>query len=914
MSSKKEKRIISNQLKKYNDDSKISNDYSKSKNKNKKINNETNDILENILDNKKKFNIYSPSQLKQMTEQIKIIETQKKLDNNLDFNKKNLYSIKEDEKNNIYLIESISKCLLQINKTNPKFMEMNLHNKILFIINFITNDDLKIKLGAVILEYFLLKNNFDQINFNIKIELLKNILNYLHNSYESQEELFLVSCLNILSLYNSSYEYLIDSISLIAMFLTDFDYPYLQRASFICLINLGKIGLETLINIAIKEEYQDYQKYILNSLIKTPFIQRVCLIKSLINEIKSNDINRRLQALSALNRFYDILDKNDFFLQDLSNIFSDDKYKNYFIYLASILRCSGKNGIYYLIENLEKSENSKKREIICKTLGYQINNPEYLEIILDNNDIKSNNFIEIGKLWKYYGDISPVLCDNNNLNKNNFDEDDLDSVENMYDININNNNENKNNFLLISTRDFLTCLQRLMKENLNWDDFDIINKNEKKNILDELNLSILYDKDNKNDIKKEEFKLKLIDSINQKINISIFKKYKSILINQDTIEDFQESNSINKNIIKYLCYHLNDYSENVRFACSISLGRLAKNELDLTIKEITKVINIEKNISVLSSMLWALGKNLTPSYVEIIPILIKYIQSDIWKIKRCALFALAKFGSIASQALPILIKLLLESPINKTIIAEVIISLGNEGENKLIEIIKKEEKNIKLISCIIKSFSYINLNSNNIDIIIQYLCQQLYNNSSFIIRQNCLFSLRKLSNRLKQYNNCINISENNKYIYLTEKNIIPLFYEKLKDKEFKIQKYAIDSLLEFGPKGELIFLEGLLKDKSPIVRLNCAIGLCLSGVHTFRTLINKGLFDSNKSVRLNIQRAILHFFSVENIIKFFEKKGQLMSLKILLDEYLEKGEDITENFLKFSQILLGQIDNLSNNL
>ena len=206
------------------------------------------------------------------------------------------------------------------------------------------------------------------------------------------------------------------------------------------------------------------------------------------------------------------------------------------------------------------------------------------------------------------------------------------------------------------------------------------------------------------------------------------------------------------------------------------------------------------------------------------------------------------------------------------------------------------------------------MNSNNIDIIIQYLCQQLYNNSSFIIRQNCLFSLRKLSNRLKQYNSSINISDNNKYIYLTEKNIIPLFYEKLKDKEFKIQKYAIDSLLEFGPKGELIFLEGLLKDKSPIVRLNCAIGLCLSGVHTFRTLINKGLFDSNKSVRLNIQRAILHFFSVENIIKFFEKKGQLMSLKILLDEYLEKGEDITENFLKFSQILLGQIDNLSNNL
>ena len=901
MSSKKEKSISSNKLKKYNDDSKISNN-----------SNNSNNILENILDNKKKFNIYSPSQLKQMTEQIKIIENQKKLDN--DLNKKRNYSIKEDEKNNIYLIESISKCLLQINKTNPKFMEMNIHNKILFIINFITDDDLKIKLGAIILEYFLLKNNFENININIKIELLKNILNYLHNTYESQEELFLVSCLNILSLYNSTYEYLIDSISLIAMFLTDFDYPYLQRASFICLINLGKIGLETLINIAIKEEYQDYQKYILNSLIKTPFIQRVCIIKSLINEIKSNNINRRLEALSALNRFYDILDKNDFYLQDLSNKLSDDKYKNYYTYLASILKCSGNNGLYYLIDNLEKSENAKKREIICKVLGYQINSPEYLEIILDNNDIQSNNFIEIGKLWKYYGDISPILWENNNLNKNNFDEDDLDSVDNMYDININNNNENRNNFLLISTRDFLTSLQRLMKENIKFDDFDIINKNEKKNILDELNLSLLYDNDTKNDIKKEEFKLKLIDSINQKINISIFKKYKSILINEETNESPQESHLMNKNIIKYLCYHLNDYSENVRLACSISLGRLSKIEIDFSIKEISKVINIEKNISVLSSMLWALGKNLTPSYIELIPILIKFIQSDIWKIKRSALYALSKFGSIASeQALPVLIKLLLESPINKAIIAEVIISLGNEGENKLIEIIKKEEKNIKLISCIIKSFSYINLNSKNIDIVIQYLCQQLYNNSSVIIRQNCLFSLRKLSNRLNKNNTDINILNDNKYIYLTEKNIIPLFYEKLKDKEFKIQKYAIDSLLEFGPKGELIFLEGLLKDKCPIVRLNCAIGLCLCGVHTFRTLINKGLFDNNKSVRINIQRAILHFFRVDTIVDFFEKKKQLMSLKILLDEYLEKGEDITESFLKFSQILLGQIDNLCNN-
>ena len=182
-----------------------------------------------------------------------------------------------------------------------------------------------------------------------------------------------------------------------------------------------------------------------------------------------------------------------------------------------------------------------------------------------------------------------------------------------------------------------------------------------------------------------------------------------------------------------------------------------------------------------------------------------------------------------------------------------------------------------------------------------------------VLRKNCLFGLRKLSNKLYKNNPNINNNEdmeNNNYVLLSEKNLIPIFYEKLKDKEFEIQKYAIDCILEFGPTGELIFIEGLLKDKSPIIRCNCAIGLCLSGVHTLRTLIHKGLFDVNPSVRTNIQKAILHFFSVEDIIKYYKEKGQLLSLKILLDEYLSKGNDIILEFFKFSEFLLDKIMNI----
>ena len=891
----------------------------KSTNSNKTKKSSANKVLSNILDSKKKFNIYSPSKLKQMTEEINIIKNQKNLGSN--------YSISDDEEKNIYLIESISKCLSEINNSNSQFINMDINSKVLFLMHLINDENIKIRLGSIIIEYFLLRKNFNNIDEAIKNDILQNILNYLHNSYESQEELYLVSCLNIFSLYNSNYNYLVDSISLIAMFLTDFNYPYLQRAAFICLINLGNIGLETLISISLKEQYQDYQKYILNSLIKTPYIKRICIVKSLINELKSNEINRRVEALSALNRFYDILnDKN--ILEEISIKLDDEKYKNYQLYIASILKCADMHGLHCLIENLEKSDNTKTREIICKVLGYRLlKKPDYLDIFLDNNDVQSNSFIQIGSLWKYYGDLEPVLGYKNNI-KNNLEEDDLDAVEYIYgDYNqkkiLNKDKMSMNNFLLVSTRDFLTSLQKLMNEKINHNNIQIVNNFEKLNLLDELDISMFFERDDcYKDNNKDEFKIKLIDSISQRISTNILHLYKDIFI----LNDVEKSNNseyyeVDKNIIKFLCYHLNDYDDKVRLASAISLGQISYPEGNSCINEIIKIIDIEKNIDVLSAMLWAIGKNVDPSSIELIPLLIKFTQSNIWKVKRNAIFALSKFGIVAShQAIPILSKLLIETPMNKTIIAEAMVSMGDLGENKLLEIIDKNKNysnnyNDKLISSITKSFSYINLNSSNIDKIIQFLCHHLNNSVSPSIRKNCLFSLRKLSNRLAKNNPNIIFNkkiESKNYIYLSEKNLIPIFYDKLKDKEFEIQKYAIDCILEFGPKGELIFIEGLLKDKSPIVRCNCAIGLCLSGVHTLRTLINKGLFDNNHSVRTNIQGAILHFFSVNDIIKYYQEKGQLLSLKILLDEYLAKGEDITLDFFKFSEYLLDKIMNIMN--
>lgn len=111
-------------------------------------------------------------------------------------------------------------------------------------------------------------------------------------SYEKQDEIFLLSCLEICSLFGPN-EILIENFGVICMFLTDFNFPKLQLASFHCLMCTEYNGLSILIELASKDE-QDYQKYILNQLIHTPHIQRIIVINAIFNELYSNDYKKEI--------------------------------------------------------------------------------------------------------------------------------------------------------------------------------------------------------------------------------------------------------------------------------------------------------------------------------------------------------------------------------------------------------------------------------------------------------------------------------------------------------------------------------------------------------------------------------------------------------------------------------------------
>lgn len=59
---------------------------------------------------------------------------------------------------------------------------------------------------------------------------------------------------------------------------------------------------------------------------------------------------------------------------------------------------------------------------------------------------------------------------------------------------------------------------------------------------------------------------------------------------------------------------------------------------------------------------------------------------------------------------------------------------------------------------------------------------------------------------------------------------------------------TVNCLKRFGPQAELIFIEGLTKDKNPLIRSECAKGLGALGPQNLRALLF-GLRDVEEQVR-----------------------------------------------------------------
>ena len=791
------------------------------------------------------------------------------------------------------------------------FEELNLNEKLNKLLEIINDESKKVRLGALICLYLLLKQNYDLLDENTKNTILGEIISLLQ-SYEKQEEIFLLSCLEICCLFGPN-DLLVENFGVICMFLTDFNFPKLQLASFHCLMCTEYNGISILIELASKDE-QDYQRYILNQLIHTPHIQRIIIINAIFNELYSNDYKKRNIALSAINRLNYLLNEEEI-LQKIEDLFNEPKIDNQFV--ASILR--NKYGEKFLLNELKNNKDENIRSAICSVLCYRF--PKKIipfKIKLDNGnnkDISTMNLNMPGSFYTYQGKVCPVLAPCSKNIEDILENEEIEYYGRKNHLNkiLNMINDTSEDWIEINQRDFLAALQRMIqiqydhkRPQLIFDENNLFNFLDHLQLKNNENLEKNEEKEHQNEENENDLNEKEKNDNNAYFYV---RKYNNILgIKTDTQNENEELEGIDtdyeyitEEVIKALGKSLSDYSIKVRDAASTSLGIIGLPEASIAIDDLIENIN-DEDVNVKSKIIWDIGRIAPAVENSAINEIAICIQNNMWKVKKATLYALSQFGNRCNKnIIPYLINLLKESAINKQLIAETIVKLGIEGENSLLLLMNSEpDSNYKLKSAVIRAYSLADITSPNIDFILESIFKQC-NNEFPVVRKSCIFTIHELAERAQE-----NIT------YLKKKNIIPFYYEKLKDKDINIQGYAINCIKSLGAEGELIFIEGFTKDSNYLTRINCGLGLADNGIQNMRTLL-LGLQDKNKNVRNAIEKVIIVKMPISEVVNYFNNEGQLQSLKLTVKELLDKKNYLQLVTVGYLEKLLSTIEEFEEN-
>ena len=515
--------------------------------------------------------------------------------------------------------------------------------------------------------------------------VFNSIINLLQE-YHTQEELFLVACLEILTLYTSDEGtniVIVNNLNFLCMFLTDYNFPILQKACFNLMILTGYQGIKLLIELSTKD-YLEYQDFILSNLLNTPHIQRYVIVKSLLSDLDSSSSAIRHASLACMNRLYDIIDTDEV-LTSLVSYLNNPKIDKSF--LCSTIRTSGIVGERLLLKELLNTEDFNFKIILINCLSYRLKRyNDYLTMKLDPNDSSSCIKKLPGNFIGFVGKVEPVLSQ---------------SIQN-------------NAYCDISTRDFISSLLRMIKQET------VDHRNPRICYYGEVN--ILNELDSFIDLK-----IKSLANQSEAKTLSMFKL-------NETAQDEETSNAYEYNInqeyfisretIRGIASCLKDYHPAVRDTAALAIGKISTPECEVIIDDLISSLVHEKDNNVKSRIIWAIGKCSQICDDRVIFLINENLRNILWKVKHSCLKTLSAFGERAMEiCLPSLIKLLKESPINKTLIAETIIRLGPKGEQSLSNMVNsiEEERNFTLLSAVASAFRLVSIKSVNIDYILESL-------------------------------------------------------------------------------------------------------------------------------------------------------------------------------------------------
>ena len=225
-------------------------------------------------------------------------------------------------------------------------------------------------------------------------------------------------------------------------------------------------------------------------------------------------------------------------------------------------------------------------------------------------------------------------------------------------------NTSLDDYIEVSSRDFLAALQRMI-----------------------LNNTILHSKPRI--IHSGYGSINILDNIdyNKLLNTKIPRKISDFLIYyyEDPYQTHQKAKNenfhtdgrrfISEEIIAALNFSLRDFNSEVRMAAITTLGQIGAPETLLALDGILQCTK-DTDIEIVTKALWVLARIAFACDNSIIPLIIDTLNSKYWKIKIASMFLLGKIGErCAKLALPILLKMLHNSAINRNLISDTIVLL-----------------------------------------------------------------------------------------------------------------------------------------------------------------------------------------------------------------------------------------------
>lgn len=373
----------------------------------------------------------------------------------------------------------------------------------------------------------------------------------------------------------------------------------------------------------------------------------------------------------------------------------------------------------------------------------------------------------------------------------------------------------------------------------------------------------------------------------------IWPKYQTCvaILNRGNVGE-KATPEVNKEILHTLAEFCTHIDRNVRESSLNSLGLIGMPHLtDIEDTIISSQKDKEANVRAMAA--WCVGK-ISSSNLKIFNLLLPLLDDTHLQVRTSACISI---GGITNKNISILMEKLKKAQkdgsINREVVCETILRLKG-GDLVQIELMQENLSDPIVLKAIVKVFRNLDINSPTTDFALDEIVN-ISTHDNRNVRMACAETLATLI-RLKNKDPTYQYEKKNNY-----ENFKATFFKFLKDDFKQIRDVARESLIEWGVRAKLLFIEGLRKESNYNIQIECARGLMRFGPSGFRAVL-MAMINKDENVAKVIGEEAPYHYNIQELADWFSMypkdfgSVQIMVEKLLLEQNFMSSE--LESFLK----------------